>query len=377
MFLSGTLDNAGTITQTTPGASFNTLFFGQRLHTEQQRAVRHPGEQHRADHQRRQRLGLSVNNFGTFQKSGGTGTSTLGSLPFDNAPSGTVNVFSGTLALSGGGTDKGGTFTVASGTTLDLTGGSSPTLTGTYTGSGAGTVALANGTLNIGSGGATFNFPQNLFQWTGGTINASCRGPDQQSGQRFHHPQRAPTTLILNGTLNNAGTITQTTPGTSFNTLFFDSGAMLNNTGLFDIQENNTALTTNGGGGGAFNNLGTLQSRPAAAPAPWAACPSTMLLAVVVNVVTAGTLALSGGGTDKGGTFTVASGTDAGPYRRIRPNADRHLHGLGRRHRGFGQRQVAQHRQRRGHALLSRRTSSSGRAAPSATGTNFADQPGG
>ena len=95
-------------------------------------------------------------------------------MPFNNAAVGIVNVTSGTLRLSGGGTDLGGTFTVSSGDMLDLTGGSSPTLTGTYTGSGGGTVRLASGTLVVGAGGATFNFPQNLFQWTGGTINATA-----------------------------------------------------------------------------------------------------------------------------------------------------------------------------------------------------------
>ena len=63
-------------------------------------------------------------------------------MPFDNAAGGIVNVVSGALALSGGGNDAGGTFTVAGGAILDLAGGSNPTFTGSYTGSGAGTVAL-------------------------------------------------------------------------------------------------------------------------------------------------------------------------------------------------------------------------------------------
>ena len=55
-------------------------------------------------------------------------------------------------------TFTGGTFNVADHAVLDLTGGVDSYIyyTGTYTGSGAGTVSLNSGTLNInGSGGAT------------------------------------------------------------------------------------------------------------------------------------------------------------------------------------------------------------------------------
>jgi hypothetical protein len=52
-------------------------------------------------------------NFGTFLKSGNTGTTVLdGNVVFNNT--GTVNVESGTLGLDGGGTCSGGDFTTAS-----------------------------------------------------------------------------------------------------------------------------------------------------------------------------------------------------------------------------------------------------------------------
>ena len=100
-------------------------------------------------------------------------------------------------------------------------------------------MALASGTLNIGTGGATFDFPQNLFQWTGGTISTGTNTLTNQASSGFI-TLNGTGNLVLSGTLDNAGTITQTTPGTSNNTLFFDSGSILNNTGLFDIQQNGT-----------------------------------------------------------------------------------------------------------------------------------------
>ena len=32
---------------------------------------------------------------------------------------------------------------------------------------------LSGSTLIIGAGGATFNFPQGMFQWSGGTIDTT------------------------------------------------------------------------------------------------------------------------------------------------------------------------------------------------------------
>jgi len=50
-------------------------------------------------------------------------------------------VDSGTLSLGTSGISVGGTFIVASGAVLDLTGGKGPTWSGLVTGSGAGTVS--------------------------------------------------------------------------------------------------------------------------------------------------------------------------------------------------------------------------------------------
>jgi len=105
-----------------------------------------------------------------LRKSGGSGTSIIG-VPFDNSD-GTIEVDSGTLSLAAGGTSASGTFNVAAGAVLDLTGGSSPTWSGLVNGSGAGTVSLNSGTVAT-SPSLTLDFPDGLFQWTGGWLSGT------------------------------------------------------------------------------------------------------------------------------------------------------------------------------------------------------------
>jgi hypothetical protein len=146
----------------------------------------------------------AIRNAGTFRKSSGSGIALVGTfVSFDNLQ-GAIEVLSGTLKLTGAGTSTGGTFTVAAGCLFDLntTSGSSISYTGTYTGSGAGSVQL-NTNLTVGSDGATFGFT--------GT-------PIQIGNSRSH---------TLNGTLTNAGLMdwksgTITKPSSS-------SGSLTNN----------------------------------------------------------------------------------------------------------------------------------------------------
>ena len=60
-----------------------------------------------------------INNAGTFTKSGGAGTTRF-HIAFNNT--GAVNVQSGTLSLSGGGTSS-GSFDVSDGSTLQISSG--------------------------------------------------------------------------------------------------------------------------------------------------------------------------------------------------------------------------------------------------------------
>ena len=78
---------------------------------------------------------------------------------------------SGQLTLSGGGTSSNGTFNIAAGAVLDLTGGANPTWQGQISGSGAGSVVLNSGTISASN--LRLNLPGNLFQWAGGSFNGS------------------------------------------------------------------------------------------------------------------------------------------------------------------------------------------------------------
>ena len=104
-------------------------------------------------------------NLGTFRKSGSTvGDLTTVSVVFNNA--GSVEVQSGILSLSGGGTHS-GTFNIAQDTELQLSGGTH-TISGGSS-SGAGTLAVTSGTVTsnsaftVGSG----------FRQSGGTLSGA------------------------------------------------------------------------------------------------------------------------------------------------------------------------------------------------------------
>jgi hypothetical protein len=153
-------------------------------------------------------------NAGTITKDAGTGVSTI-ALDFSNRKA--INVNTGTIKIeSGSGINSAGVFGVAAGAVLDLAGDTSVNYTGMYTGSGAGTVELAGGILNIvttaDSAGATFNFPPGLFQWKGGIITLA-------SGATLTNVDTVTLSnadkVVLNGagSLINQGTIVQSGMG--------------------------------------------------------------------------------------------------------------------------------------------------------------------
>src|SRR5204863_6691795 len=88
---------------------------------------------------------------------------------------GTIDVQTGTLNIQlSADASSGGTFTVAAGAVLDLSGGAENTLNGNYTGTGAGLIEVNSGNLIIGSrttglaGDTTFNFAGGGFRVNGG-----------------------------------------------------------------------------------------------------------------------------------------------------------------------------------------------------------------
>ncbi|HUY33447.1 MAG TPA: DUF4214 domain-containing protein [Pirellulales bacterium] len=238
----------------------------------------------------------ALNNSGSFHLAGGSGTMTVGTF---NNTGGTITVDSGKLAIGGFGTSTGGSFVVSAGAAVDLTGaGGQPVYTGTYTGSGGGQVQVNSGTLAIGSGGATFDFPKGMFQWTGGQISAL-------SGQ--------------SATLTNTGFITiNTTTGVTIDpaTTLANQGEIddtgtgaLTLGGPLDNQVGGTVVLQNTGGlngGGTFSNEGTLKkmtgSGAATVGAPFDLNGGTV-------EADSGNLVLgAGAGTSTGGTFDVAQG---------------------------------------------------------------------
>ena len=250
-------------------------------------------------------------NAGLFKKSAGTGTSTVTS--FFNYLGGTIEVDSGTLQMPTASrstpdpTSTGANFVVAANAVLDL--GQGSPITGTFTGSGVGTVRFASGLIPIDltndENPLIFNFTGSLFQWTGGTIGDEPYELFTNAG-----------TINLSGaggvaivaSMTNSGTMIQTGAG-SFND---GGGASFTNTAgaLFDLRSD-AGITRQGGNPAfPFTNAGTLQK---SAGTGTSSVSSTFTNNGTVAALT-GTLDFNGAqpgvsdGTLPSGTWTVADG---------------------------------------------------------------------
>src|SRR5262249_22450229 len=104
----------------------------------------------------------AFNNAGTLRKTASSDVTTL-NVAFNN--SGTLDVQTGTVVLAAGGT-SGGTFSVASGATLNF-GGGSHLLTGTSSVSAAGSVVFGGGSTTVGG---AYSVPAGTVV-AGGTVN--------------------------------------------------------------------------------------------------------------------------------------------------------------------------------------------------------------
>jgi len=273
--------------------------------------------------------GQAVANAGLFRKTASTNATTIFSpIAFNNT--GTVEIQSGTLTLSGGGTDT-GNFTTANGATLNLGGGTHNLTNVTITGAGTFSVSggIANfagtlggdGTLDVSGGTANFNVSSAItlarlvisggtlggsstftvsgtMTWTGGTISGSgsviVSGGLTLSGF----------TKVLTGrTLVNAGAATW-----SAGQINFVTGGVLSNAsiGTFDCAFDGN-MANGGGTGQAVANSGLFRKTVGAGA-------TTIFSPIAFNntgtvEVQSGTLVLNGGGTDIGGSFTTANGT--------------------------------------------------------------------
>jgi len=246
-------------------------------------------------------------NSGTVRKSDGTGLSFIDQL---QNLGGTIEVLTGELELrSFDGTTNvstGGHLIVAAGASLDLT-GDPGTLDvgqyqGTYTGSGEGTVLLDNGTLNVG-GGAVFNLPGSLFQWTGGTIaegTLTNQGVLTLAGSAIK-------AVATTGVLVNANTIRHTGTGS----LVLRVGAVVNNElgALYDLQgDGNVDWVSGTSPQPFFNNAGTFRKSSAA---PLSFIDQLQNLGGTIEVLLGELELRSFDGTTNtstGGSFSVAPG---------------------------------------------------------------------
>jgi len=189
-----------------------------------------------------------INNNGTFRKAGGTGITTY-TIPFNNA--GTVEVLSGTLGLSGGGTNSNGNYVVASGTTMQLTSGIF-TFEGMNTVSGSGTLTLAGGSL-AGEGSITNSGP---LEWSGGTMTDA--GSFTNTSNDFTITGTVEKYVSGGRVLNNSGTVRQVG---SVGVRLLSSGATVNNLagGVWDFQGDGWMGGDSTSGPRAINNAGTIR----------------------------------------------------------------------------------------------------------------------
>ena len=233
----------------------------------------------------------SFDNAGTVRKSGGTGTATF-ALVFNNQ-GGTIDVQSGTIRLHMGGTHTGGTFTVASGASLEFS-AYTHTFSGSYSGSGAGSPQLTGGTLEVDAGGVTFNFSGGGFEWTGGKITGGTLTNDGLFVIAGSSSKNLDGARITNRSTTNV---------TGTGTVYFKNDAVFDNQAgaTFDVQTDVT-LSYSSGTVTRFDNAGTVTKSGSGT----AIINMTFNNGNTVNV-NGGTLQLGGGGTH-GSTFNVSAG---------------------------------------------------------------------
>jgi hypothetical protein len=202
-----------------------------------------------------------INNAGTFRKSGGSGTLTMSSFVFNN--NGLVNVQTGSLSFANGFASS-GTFDVAGGAAVQLTGGTFNFNPGhTFTGTGF---------YGVPSGGnATINGPiiNTNFQLTGSlTITNELSGTLWWNGGQLYGALTVATNGVVNlvgtgskylfGAITNYGQVVWASGGGAWY-LYGGSGARLENRpgGLLDVQLDGNFLV--GSGSPVINNAGTFR----------------------------------------------------------------------------------------------------------------------
>jgi hypothetical protein len=160
---------------------------------------------------------------------------------------GTIQVDAGTLTLQNNGSSSNGTFKVALGAAVNLTGGSTPTWAGRMDGSGAGKVLLTSGRV-LANPSLILNFAPEVFNWGGdGTFSGTITNINNvriPSGNAY-----------VDGVFGNRGVVSA-----NASTLGLTSGSDFYNLagGEFRMEGDAGAYTASCCSGSDFVNLGLL-----------------------------------------------------------------------------------------------------------------------
>ncbi len=170
-------------------------------------------------------------NHGTIRLTE-AGTSTI-SVPWNNFAGTKVDVTAGTLAFHSAGTWEGANINIATGSVVTLNTGDK-VWTGTYAGTGGGILRLgggsqgasAGGRITVGAGGATVNFPNGGFEFSG---NATLDGGVLINVGKMTFADRP----NLNLTVNNTGTMID------LGQIDFSAAGRINNQvgGIFEVAK--------------------------------------------------------------------------------------------------------------------------------------------
>jgi hypothetical protein len=238
-------------------------------------------------------------NDGLVRKAAGSGNTVI-SAPFNNN-GGTNEVDAGQLTFSGGGASSNGTFIVASGAVVDLTGGSQPFWRGQLFGTGGGQVQMNNGIIQADN--LIVNCAPGVFQLNGGRFNGTLTNAGEMhiSGGS------------LAGAFYNAGVVRQVgaaafslseVVGTTFHNL---PGA------TYEFQANGNLTPVDCCSAVTFENAGLLRKSGSLIAATISTGFTNLNGSIEVD---SGTLSVSGGAYAQGtGAFTVQlGGTNAGEW---------------------------------------------------------------
>jgi hypothetical protein len=259
----------------------------------------------------------SINNSGTFTKTspGGSGVTQIGPV-LNNT--GTLTITTGTLEISGGGSNT-GTISVAANQTLlfqsqtfNVNAGSALNGTGIYQVNGGGAIfafnadtSLANLTLAQGFvTGPNKLTITNQFTWNGSNSSTmQGSGTTVIPGGATMTISGSGTKILDTRTLNLAGTGTWSGAAD----WQINTGAIFNNSGTFTISTDQTFQNFGGSGNSTINNSGTFsKTSPTGSGA-------TLVNDIFNNTgtvtVTTGILDINDGGTDTG-TTSVAAGQE-------------------------------------------------------------------